>query len=281
MRNEIITDDSFCDDFSCRKMSRSIAMTYREGQKAKEEAALKAAENVRPRDEEIAREARGKIYDWFKEQWCLLLLGTPFMFAGSVIDMVAPGYVGLILDGFREADEKGWDPVYLLISQFLYITAFTAVCAFFREIIFGLVSQKLGLSIRGQLFSNIVRKDVSFYDNFRTGDMLSRLNSDTQVVQEGLSTNVMMAVKSTCIVMVVFGIMFTFHVKLTFIVMVLILPQILITRVSANFLDSFAVTYQKTKAELSNMGTESLGNIRTVKAFANEEVDGLKFALQN
>lgn len=67
MRNEIITDDSFCDDFSCKKMSRSIAMTYREGQKAKEEAALKAAENVRPRDEEIAREARGKIYDWFKE----------------------------------------------------------------------------------------------------------------------------------------------------------------------------------------------------------------------
>ena len=63
--------------------------------------------------------------------------------------------------------------------------------------------------------------------------------------------------------------------------MILITPQILITRISANFLDSFAITYQKTKAEMSNMGTESIGNIRTVKAFANEEVDGLKFALQN
>lgn len=63
--------------------------------------------------------------------------------------------------------------------------------------------------------------------------------------------------------------------------MALILPQILITRISATFLDSFAVTYQNTKAELSNMGTESLGNIRTVKAFANEEVDSIKFALQN
>ena len=62
---------------------------------------------------------------------------------------------------------------------------------------------------------------------------------------------------------------------------VLILPQILITRISAGFLNSFAVTYQKQKAELSNMGTESLGCIRTVKAFANEDVDSLKFALQN
>ena len=111
--------------------------------------------------------------------------------------------------------------------------------------------------------------------------MLSRLNSDTQVVQEGLSTNVMMAVKSTCICLAVFGIMFTYHIQLTFIVMALIIPQVLITRVSATFLDKFAITYQNTKAELSNMGTESLGNIRTVKAFANEEVDSLKFALQN
>jgi len=84
--------------------------------------------------------------------------------------------------------------------------------SFIREIIFGIVSQKLGMSIRSQLFSTIVKKDVSFYDDIRTGDMLSRLNSDTQVVQDGLSTNVMMAVKSTCIVMVVFGIMFTYHI---------------------------------------------------------------------
>ena len=139
----------------------------------------------------------------------LLVLGAPFMFAGSIIDMVAPGYVGLIIDGFAE---ENWDKVYTLITQFMYITAITAICGFFREIIFGIVSQKLGLSIRSQLFNNIVKKDVAFYDNFRTGDMLSRLNSDTQVVQEGLSTNVMMAVKSVCIVAVVFGIMFTYHV---------------------------------------------------------------------
>jgi len=67
MRQEIITDDSFCDDFSCKKMTRSIRMTYREGQRHKEEAALKAADNVRPRDEEIAKEARAKICSWFGE----------------------------------------------------------------------------------------------------------------------------------------------------------------------------------------------------------------------
>jgi len=90
-----------------------------------------------------------------------------------------------------------------------------------------------------------------------------------------------MAVKSTCIVLVVMAILFTYHVKLTFIIIVLVIPQVLVTRISANFLDSFAVTYQSQKAELSNLGTESLSNIRTVKAFANEEENSLRYALQN
>ena len=61
--------------------------------------------------------------------------------------------------------------------------------------------------------------------------MLSRLYSDAQVVQDGLSTNVMMAVKSTCIHLAVFGIMLTYHLQLTFIVMALIIPQVLTTLV--------------------------------------------------
>jgi len=104
MRQEIITNDSFCDDFSCKLMTRSITMTYREGVELKAAAALKAADNIRPRDEEIASDARKMVCSWFCEQWKLLLLGAPFMFAGSVIEMVAPGYVGLILDGFRVED---------------------------------------------------------------------------------------------------------------------------------------------------------------------------------
>ena len=42
-------------------------MTYREGKAEKIAAALKAADNVRPRDEEIANDARGMVCSWFCE----------------------------------------------------------------------------------------------------------------------------------------------------------------------------------------------------------------------
>ena len=65
---------------------------------------------------------------------------------------------------------------------FIIVTLFSGVCTFIREAVFGITSQKLGLALRDRLFRAILSKDVNFYDNFRTGDMLSRLGSDTQVV---------------------------------------------------------------------------------------------------
>jgi len=61
------------------------------------------------------------------------------------------------------------------------------------------------------------------------------------------------------------------------IVIAVLIPQVLVSRITANYLSTFAVTYQKTKSEMSNIGTEALSNIRTVKAFADEEMCSLKF----
>ena len=38
------------------------------------------------------------------QQWCLLLIGAPFMFLGSFIDLMAPNYIGKILDDFLKED---------------------------------------------------------------------------------------------------------------------------------------------------------------------------------
>ena len=64
-----------------------------------------------------------------------------------------------------------------------------AVSALIRDSLFGITSERIGLSLRARLFEAIIRKDVSFYDDNRTGDickptftnsdLVSRLQSDT------------------------------------------------------------------------------------------------------
>ena len=64
------------------------------------------------------------------------------------------------------------------------------------------------------------------------------------------------------------------------IVIACVAPAIFVTRFGANAINKFGARYQKAKGEMSNIGTESWQNIRTVKAFAEEEMAWLKFALE-
>lgn len=56
--------------------------------------------------------------------------------------------------------------------------------------------------IRYDLFHAIVRKDIGFFDVNKTGDLLSRMASDVQVIQMALSINITMLLRSVSIMIV-------------------------------------------------------------------------------
>ena len=144
-----------------------------------------------------------------------------------------------------------------------------------------MASQRLGRNLRQIFYESLIKKDIQFFDNNKSGDMLSRLDSDTQVVQDGLTTNVAMFIKAICIVVGCIVIIATYNGWLALIVVGGVFPQILITRMSVHYLRLGNVRYQKEKGEMSHIGKESISDIRTVKAFANEEMANLRFADKN
>ena len=75
--------------------------------------------------------------------------------------------------------------MYELLWEWLMIAFISAFSTLLREIIFSITSERIGRSLRATFYKTILKKDVAFYDNFRTGEMLSRLGSDTQAVQDG------------------------------------------------------------------------------------------------
>jgi len=110
-------------------------------------------------------------------------------------------------------------------------------------LIFGVTSERIGRSVRTTLFKTLISKDVTFFDNNRTGNLLSRIGSDTQVVQDGLTTNVAMFIKSFCIVVGTLVILFVYSVELALIVVACTLPAIIGSRYSMAMIQSFAVRY--------------------------------------
>lgn len=104
-----------------------------------------------------------------------------------------PLFIGYVVSAIEKGD---FDSVGLICIE-LFIIVF--VCGIFvglRAFNFNTMSERIARELRKDFYESVINKDVEFFENNRTGDLLSRLNSDTSVVQDSLSTNVSMFLRS-------------------------------------------------------------------------------------
>lgn len=123
---------------------------------------------AKPKDR-VARAAQNKLLiGFFGEQWPLLLVGFPFMFLGSITDFFFPNFIGKALNAMKLGDQEA---VINNVLTWIVFMVIGAVSSLIRDSLFGITSDRIGHSLRCKLFEAIIRKDVSFYDDNRTGDI--------------------------------------------------------------------------------------------------------------
>ena len=70
-----------------------------------------------------------------------------------------------------------------------------SVTAFVRAYTFTLQGYCIVKKLRVDLFRSMVLQDVNYFNEKGTGELLSRLSSDTQILQNGITVNVSMLVR--------------------------------------------------------------------------------------
>lgn len=96
-----------------------------------------------------------------------------------------------------------------------------------------------------------------------------------------MSTAVALFIRSFCIIVAIIVIMFTYSVVLTIFALLLIIPSIVSNRIFMTFTKKFNEQYQDAKSDLGAIAQETISNVRTVKAFANEQNSVAQYHKQN
>ena len=84
-----------------------------------------------------------------------------------------------------------------------------------RAAIYNILSERIARNLRKDFYDNLINKDIPFFDEKRTGDLVSRLNSDIQVIQDTLGTNMSMFVRGILQIIVMLVILFIISPTLT------------------------------------------------------------------
>ena len=154
----------------------------------------------------------------------------------------------------------------------------SAIMVWHRAFTFNMMSEKIALYIRYDLVWQLLSKDIGWYDTQKTGDILSRIANDTSIIQDGLSTNISMFFRSFVFIIASFIIMGFIQWKLTLVTFGGILPIVFISSLYGKRVKVISKDQSDLKAVLGTIAEEAISNIRTVKAFSTERIEGEKHA---
>jgi len=204
-----------------------------------------------------------------KPELPIILLGFIALIISSLSSLAVPGFFGQIVEVLSTTGDINSlnNSTIALVIIFVIGSIATSI----RSYLFTLAGQKFVARMRNELFGSIIKQDVSFFDQSRTGELINRLASDTQVLQNTVTVNISMAVRYAIQIIGTIILLFVTNWRLT-LIMLSIIPVLVISAVFYG--RKVKVLGKKVQEELATATSTAesvISNIRTVKAFAKEE----------
>jgi ATP-binding cassette subfamily B protein len=159
----------------------------------------------------------------------------------------------------------------------LGIFAIQSITSALRYYFFTLAGEKTVKRLRARLFSQIMGQNITFFDKQKTGELLGRLSSDTAVLQNALSVNISMLVRSLVQALGGLVMLFMTSAKLTVFILVIIPPLGLLAARFGRKVKAISKRAQDALAASSGVAEEGISGVRTVKSFAQEKFENNRY----
>lgn len=112
----------------------------------------------------------------------------------SFINLVGPMIVGYVIDDFIRAGEYSGVVWWSAVLTGLYICAMVA--GYMQTTMMGGVAQRLLFNLRNAIFNKLQQLPVAFFNQNKAGDLISRINSDTDKLNTFFSQSLMQFIGS-------------------------------------------------------------------------------------
>jgi ATP-binding cassette subfamily B protein len=140
-----------------------------------------------------------------------------------------------------------------------------------------IISQRAGFDIRDDMYNSLLEQSFSFYDQQRTGQLMSRATGDINMLGRFFNFGFRLAFSNLLLLILVLYSMISLDLKLT-LVSIIILPFLLVT--TLNFSRRVRPMWQEVReqnGEITSVMQENLSGLRVVRGFSREQFEEEKF----
>jgi ATP-binding cassette subfamily B protein len=139
------------------------------------------------------------------------------------------------------------------------------------------LGERVTADIRSAVYAHVVTQSPQFFETTQTGEVLSRLTTDTTLIQTVVGTSISMALRNILLFIGGMGMMFFTSVKLSSIILVLLMAVVIPIVLFGRRVRKLSRASQDKIADSSAMAGEILNAMPTVQAFTHEVIEADRF----
>lgn len=221
------------------------------------------------------------ICQYIKRHRLQYVLGILTLFFVDYANIFIPKLTGVITDGLTAHSMDWVDVKRNLLYLFLLGLSLAVGRFFWRYFLFG-ASRSIEKELRNDMFAHLEKMDVEYYNEHKTGDLMTRFTSDLNAIRMAIGPAVISVFDASVMTfMVIFQMMYYVSVKLTLLTLIPMLLILFGEIYYGKIIRPRFTARQEAVSDLTDYVQESFSGIRVIKAFVREKSQRYHFLKEN
>src|SRR3989338_4704492 len=170
---------------------------------------------------------------------------------------------------------------FILPFVVFFLMLIKHVVTYFYQLLMNDVAQRVMRDVRLKLYETIQNLSLDYFSEKRTGELISRVTHDVQIIENAVSYGVTDLFRQTFLVILYIGIVFTIHIKAALVAFILFPFIGFPIAIIGKRLKKLSQQSQERMADINTILLETISGIRVVKAFCTEKYELGRFKEKN
>ena len=243
-----------------------------------------------------SQSAKLSVVRLIRPYWKQLALAFVAVLGETFSDVLEPWPIKVVIDNILQSKKlPGWLAGFVwgafgqnklavlnfAVAAVAGIAVVGAISSYVEKYLTTSVSQWVTHDLRRTLYNHIQRLSLAEYDKTQTGDLISRVTSDINAVQDFINSALLGIVVNVLTLVGMAGVMFYINWRFTLIALSIAPALFAVVYYLTRRIKKASREVRKKESELVSVVQEVLTSVRVVKAFAREDFEVTRFESQS
>jgi len=208
-------------------------------------------------------------------RWAIALATVAMVFTSASVLGLGAALRFMVDEGLGKGNAHLLDLGFLALCA---VTLLLALATYTRYFLVSWLGERVVADIRKDVFARLLGMHISFFETTRTGELLSRLTTDTTLLQTMIGSSLSVAARNVLLFIGGFALLLITSPRLTSYVFVMVPVVVFPIIVLGRRVRGWARESQERVADINAHAEESINAIRTLQSFTLEPYTNTRFS---